>query len=336
MDELNRTIIENLIRKTLRDIKDSPDRSLRNLVDLGVQLTKGRFQTLIFQSAQKMLKNPLSNYYALFYDMVLNTDEDRLVNFSLNLGFNSFTLGAKKIRETESKENFDIPWSVFLDIDSDTLKSRADIYNGIIGQGLRTGIYTWLIRLDKKIYNIFPIIKNNPDCAFILFCPSKEITPSVMDDAAEIKNIMFAPFYDEETEKACSLLRESRMLYALAYSYDSSNILSVIKDELVAYIETMHPSFTIMMPSESCSVSCQKEMAAFVNENRNKQKYKTVLWEIYSDNRFIDGIISDNDCFCSFGKSGNLILQSPHKEVYNIFETSLKNIFSSVFPKKIF
>ena len=161
MDELNRTIVEKLIRKTLRDIKDSPDRSLRNLVDLGVQLTKGRFQTLIFQSAQKMLKNPLSNYYALFYDMVLNTDEDRLVNFSLNLGFNSFTLGAKKIRETESKENFDIPWSVFLDIDSDTLKSRADIYNGIIGQGLRTGIYTWLIRLDKKIYNIFPIIKNN-------------------------------------------------------------------------------------------------------------------------------------------------------------------------------
>ena len=41
---LARTIIETMLNKALRDIERDPDRSIRNLIDLGINFAKGRFQ----------------------------------------------------------------------------------------------------------------------------------------------------------------------------------------------------------------------------------------------------------------------------------------------------
>lgn len=41
---LKRTLIETFVRKTLRDIKDSPERGIRNLVDMALNFSKGGFK----------------------------------------------------------------------------------------------------------------------------------------------------------------------------------------------------------------------------------------------------------------------------------------------------
>lgn len=40
----SRIIIETIVKKALRDIKDSPERSIRNLVDMALHFSDGRFQ----------------------------------------------------------------------------------------------------------------------------------------------------------------------------------------------------------------------------------------------------------------------------------------------------
>ena len=44
----SRILIETIVRKALKDIKKSPERSSRNLVDLALQFSEGKFQQDFF------------------------------------------------------------------------------------------------------------------------------------------------------------------------------------------------------------------------------------------------------------------------------------------------
>ena len=107
--DLSRTLIETIVRKTIADIQEAPKRSTRNLVDLALNFADGRFQSQFFASAQAMLQNEDSAYYTLIPDVVASTDTDRLVTFGLNIGYNSCTLGARRIRELSSGSNITFP-----------------------------------------------------------------------------------------------------------------------------------------------------------------------------------------------------------------------------------
>ena len=51
---MTRALIETLARKALRDMKDSPERSMRNFVDLGVHFTEGRFKEDFLMALQEI------------------------------------------------------------------------------------------------------------------------------------------------------------------------------------------------------------------------------------------------------------------------------------------
>ena len=65
---ISRVLIETVVKKALRDIKDSPERSIRNLVDMALQFSNGRFQKEFFETTQTMLQNEDSAYYLLVRD----------------------------------------------------------------------------------------------------------------------------------------------------------------------------------------------------------------------------------------------------------------------------
>ena len=56
-NDISRILIETVVRKTLRDMKDSPERSTRNLVDMALHFSSGHFQREFFEMAQEMLQN---------------------------------------------------------------------------------------------------------------------------------------------------------------------------------------------------------------------------------------------------------------------------------------
>ena len=105
-NDISRILIETVVRKTLRDMKDSPERSTRNLVDMALHFSSGHFQREFFEMAQEMLQNEHSAYYSLIQDVVSSADTDQLVSFGPNLGYNSFVTGAKTIRDEEAREQF--------------------------------------------------------------------------------------------------------------------------------------------------------------------------------------------------------------------------------------
>ena len=48
-ESMTRILVKTMVRKTIRDIKDSPERSIRNLVDMALNFSEGRFQQDFFR-----------------------------------------------------------------------------------------------------------------------------------------------------------------------------------------------------------------------------------------------------------------------------------------------
>ena len=78
-EDMTRILIASMLEKAFNDGKSSPRRAARNLVDLGVAFSKGRFQKRFLVYAQEMLQDQDSAYYQLLrsdgIDMEIIEDE---------------------------------------------------------------------------------------------------------------------------------------------------------------------------------------------------------------------------------------------------------------------
>jgi len=324
-----------MVHRALRDIRNSPERSFRNLVDFGATVLKGRFSQRFVNAVQTALQNENSAYYALVRDIVANVDPDNLVTFGVNVGYNSCTVGAKKIRELEGEKGFDIPWSFSLNIDAEKYNHNEPYYESLISQGTELGIYTWIVWMQEKIYKVFPLIEKHPKCAFVLCCPPDCIDVSVAGDITDFDNLMLAVEYGDGAEEACRLLRENKRLYSVYAMYDADNAEAITSGEFMTFAEEFHPAFSVLCPTEKVSPALRKKIYDYVVRVREEQRFRTIPWEAYHDNQYIDSIISEDVCSAGADSSGSFIslCERAFREQHNIFEEKLQDVLESCFPK---
>ena len=336
---MNRTLIEALIRKTLKDMKDSPERSMRNLIDLGILFTDGRFKEEFLKRVQELLQDEQSAYYQLARDVIHHTEDEHLLTFGMNIGYEGCTGGAKIIRKIESAEGFDIPWSLYLKISDDNYHVRKAIYDATIKCGKKIGIHTYLIFSDLHHEKLLSLISKNKDCNFVLFCEPETVTDFTLDEMVGLPNLMFAIRYTEtsdETANTCALLRERDMLYAVFVRYTDMDAARITEEYPWCDTEAMHSMITLIVPAAECSKSARESVYQTVYKARQAQRYATVPWDGYTDNCYIDSVISESACTAGFDENGFLYTADGciRDDRFNLFKNELKDILKRVFPKK--
>jgi len=323
----SRIIIETILKKTLREMKETPERSIRNLVDLALHFSNGRFQHDFFEATQSMLKNENSLYYDMIQDIIANTHQNKLLTLGLNFGYNSCTYGAKIIREIENLQHFNIPWCVSLHINHEHFLNTPEDYHSIINQGNQLGIYTWMLFSEQNPNEILPLISEHPDNAFVLFFTPEQIDNSFYSSYCSLDNFMPAVFYNRSARNICSSLRQYKIPYSVYYRYDTDNLEIAACEQLIRDMESLHPIFTIMIAKPACPQVFQQRVYDFILLARKEQIFRTIPWEFECDNHFVDSIISEDSCSAEFDENGTLYNQ------YNLFEQSLCQIFRQAFPK---
>lgn len=179
VNTIARTLIQTVVRQKLNAIKSDPERSLRNLVDMGLSFAAGSEQKRFLQQAQHALQDENSAYYRIIYDLALHVDTEHLMGFGMNLGYNSLTAGARTIRRLESECGYDIPWCLTLAIDRKGYTAHESDYTNLIEQGKRLGIYTYLIIAPELPVGLFTLLRQQKDCAFLLFTSPDEHSPGM-------------------------------------------------------------------------------------------------------------------------------------------------------------
>lgn len=223
-NNMSRILIETVVRRTLKDMKENPERSIRNLVDMALHFSEGRFQKNFFQAAQTMLKNENSPYYALLRNISSSVDTERLVTFGMNLGYNSCTLGAKKIRENEQELGCSIPWTVAFQTDRIQISGRLAGYHAAVADGERLGIYAWTLFAQSHPQDLLPLIREHSDSAFFLFCDPHDIDTAFLDSISDMNNLMLVIRYEETAEALYAQIRKNGLLYSAYYTYSREDI----------------------------------------------------------------------------------------------------------------
>lgn len=334
-NNMSSLLVGTVVKKALRSIKEDPERCVRNLVDMALQFSAGRFQKRFFTAAQTMLQNENSGYYNLIRHSVVNADTDRLYTFGMNLGYNGCTVGANRIRKNEKKLNCRIPWTIILQLDPKQYASHVHEYHSLIRDGEALGIYTWMIFAQQQPETVLSLAAAHPDSAFVLFCEPEDVTSAFLDHASEIQNLMITVRYDVETSDGiCSSLRDMGLLYSVWYQYDSSDAAQIVSGDLFSSTQQLHPYFTALVPNPECPDEVRQMVYQVVQKARSDRSYCTIPWELARDNCLVDSIISDDICSVYFDKDGNLCdgngkLCCAHQ---NLFKSALADILFSAYP----
>lgn len=334
-ESINHTLIETTVKQAIKRISDDPERSTRNLVDMALLFANGKFQPHFLKIIQKMLENEQSSYYRLIPDVIAHVDSKRLSTFGINIGYNSCTKGARIIRKTEAEHGFHVPCSIFLKIDTISFQNHAENYFALLEQGQSLGVYTWILIPENNLCSCLELAKNYSDSAFVILCQSTAITPASLDEASELYNIMFVVTQDDNTDTACSLLRQHKFLYSIAYPYAEKDINEILNGNILSDLQVFHPVFTLFYPKNNCPLPIQYQVYKYVKETRMEQGYQTVPFDFVYDIQFIDKIISEDTAFILFDKYGvcrtNTTISS--EKTYSFFEKPLTDILKEVVPK---
>lgn len=334
--DLNKILIENMLKKAVKDIHSSPGRTVRNLIDLAVNFSKGRFQKHFLSAVQEMLQNPQSAYYQLLSEVVENADIDDVIRFGMNLGYNGCTKGAKKIRQIEAEKGFNVPWSLTLQIDSDRLNENPDSYAVILQQGIALGIYTYFLFLPTgDAEKLIPLFQEQPDCAFVVFLRGHQITDAFIASAKKSQNVLTAVYKNEEMAEACRKLKENKMLFAIYQRYMEEDVSEVLSKQWISEVLQYHPQAALLVAHPSCSDNTRKTVYEHVFAAREDQKYPVLLIDLVGDTWQIDHIISEDAYAVGFDNKGNMSTYGGTREeaAYNIFQSTLEDVLRNAIKK---
>ncbi|MEA4972593.1 MAG: hypothetical protein VB119_05365 [Candidatus Metalachnospira sp.] len=328
-EKMARAMIEPLVNKTMRDMQKDPERTLRNIIDLLLSFPNGRFSNNLFQIAQKMLTDEKSAYYILIKKIVDYVNLDNLKIFSLNVGYNACTFGAKKIRGNIKAYNCKIPWVLF--IKTDTTPQSSDNVSRIINEAKQLGIYMFSL-FGKNVVSdsMRHIYEENSDCAFVLFTNAECIQDDVVSKYIDINNILISVNNDDNTNvsEAIEILRKYKKFYAAHIHYSNENASEVLSDDKLKDLENYSASFVFCVPNKECTQETFEYFKNATRKIRDNQKYSYVIMDAYDDITIIDKMISGNSCEMGILEDGTFVVSENviKKTNFNINNMSLIDI----------
>ena len=337
-EDIKRILITSMVEKAFRDGKSSPRRTARNMIDLGLNFSKGRFQKRFLTYAQEMLQDQESAYYDLVTDVIAHTDEKLLINFGMNLGYNGCTKGAAVIRKMEKEQGFNIPWCLSMKMDGKRMEQEADVCQEWIRQGKEQGIYVYLMALKEgNPEGLLKFLKMNPDCAFIFFLGGQTVSEGFAKGVRECGNAMISVPARPDSVDNCWSMRKNRLLYAVHAGYREADAGRILDDTWLKEQLLLHPQFAFVWADWECESDIRQKVYEHVVDVRMKQKYPVLYMEIREDLQMIDNIISDDACAVGFETDGSVVAyaRQTRMKVKDIGGRTLKEILKIMVPKDI-
>lgn len=287
-------------------METAPRRTIRKLADLGRVCAKGTVQKEMFSTFQRLLRSPESPYFHCVEELIKQVDQEALTTFGINLGYNGWTYGVRKIRSHKGT-NACTSWIFLLNIDKEKGWNTKNLKH-FVSQGKSLGVYTYAILPDTPAdaaSMLAPVFEEHADCVFLWFLPPSFVWESRQNFPC-FYNVM--PLFSRSTleDSACiSHLKENRSLYGIYHIYNEQTEEEAISKKNLDLLSSFGTPFLFYM-AENKKSDQNSVVSRFAMDARMKQAYPFVLIDFYSDIVRIDRIISGDS-------HSAVITEPPHR-----------------------
>lgn len=331
--DMTRLLVKGIVHKTLERIQSDPDRSLRNLIDMGLNQAKGRFQHRFFKVAQHMLTHENSPYYQIARTLTQTTDINTLEIFGMNLGYNGLTVGAKTIRSLEKEISVNIPWIISIEYKKDGLTPAA--VDGLLASGKKLGIYTYsLFGTAEDLDALDAVMNTHSDCAFLVFIsPGKPSAKSLQWLTRHHHVMVSLPALDVSFDETYTMLRDAKCLCGMYATYSDEDVEAIRSGAMAKLAAKRESVLLFLFAEKECSPQSRSAVHAYVTETRNEPRFPFSMIDYFSDLLDIDAVISDQPCFLAVTGNGKIVTSPMRTETAeSILEDELYNIILRVMP----
>ena len=343
--EIVHTLIETAVEKGIRDIKENSNRGTRNLVDLGMHFVKGRFQKNFFRIAQQMLDNENCPYYRLVDNIIRLVDPEIIKHFCVNIGYNSWTYGAEKIREYEKKHGYNIPWTIIFNFSEDTENRLSDDdVSRLLHAGESMGVYCGMFfagRNKSELESLVRMLAAHKDGGYFIFLNPELITDDIAKATLDARNIAIVLAVDPAGDaaqcgNAVEILQKNRCMYGTFCLYNDDNVKYITSGKYLRQIEALRCTFVFFV-RQSLNVEQNVEyFSRFMQSSRNVCRYQFFIADFYEDIANVDKIISVEDCFLAIKGNGSITASKSRLlggDLPNIRSHSLQSILRKIMPR---
>lgn len=319
-EKMGKIMVENIVRHTLFEVQRDPRRSIRNLVDLGMEVSGGRLQKRMMSVFQAMLNREDSPYYDLILNTINHVDHDWITTFGVNLGWNGLTAGAARIRELEAQRGHNIPWSLTLHMAAGPDSMTGGEYRSLVRDGMELGIFVYFLMPEdaSSVQTALELAEANRECAFIVFLPRGFDVKGQIEALTARRNIMLAVDTEEAdwTEKV-QTLREHECPYSLyRYYVTSKDVEDIVSGQWIERIQPWAGVIAFLLSrGGAADPSLPRTVSRYALDSRMEQMYSTVLADFYSDLLYMDVMLSEDPCFLGILPDGGVTECRENREV---------------------
>ncbi len=310
-ESITRGLISGIVDHYIREVTQDPNRSVRKLLDMAERTSDGPTQKICYQMMQQMAANQSSPYYEMIHHLVTHTDPRTIRQFGINLGHNAWTFGSGNIRRIVSQSNPCLSWAVFFDRAAVPERIPFSAVKDIVKRGRKLDIYAWLILASDSLdeWNEYTeLFRENPDSVFGLYVLPGVLKEEILEEAADIPNLMFFLSTDEpDWQIKADELSDKKLLYSAARIVSNdAQAEEILSGSWLEELVPCHPLMAFSIAADTLSEETARTIKNYMWSTRLDQLYPILPADLISDFVVINHLITNHNILYRVNADGSV------------------------------
>ncbi len=256
-ESIKKGILTGIIDRYITEIAEDPNRSIRKLLDMAERTSDGPTQTICYQMMQKMAAESTSPYYEMIHHLVGRVSPQTIREFGINLGHNAWTFGSGPLRKLSESRGIAIPWAVLIDRTPGPDRIPFSAVTALTDRGRQMGIYAWLLTgadIPCEWDDYAELFRKHSDSVFGLTAGPRDMSGAILDEAAEIHNLMIFIDTDQpDWQDLAEELSRRQCLYSAFRTVSSeSEAQEILSGNWFEELLPCHPLIAFSFTDDSC------------------------------------------------------------------------------------
>ena len=251
-------MIEIAVTRALQQLRFGDSRrALRQLVEYGQRYSHSDFSSRLFASLDDMLHSADHPYYEAFQELVSHVDGRYLLDYGINLGYDSWTTFRKRQRALGLTNR---SWYTIVHLDEPGLQVMARMQSCY-----QQGIYAFFLYTNRRPDPALlqQMCAAFPKGALTIFLPDKEVSASLLDALEGTPTLALVPCKQHGRFTSVDMLREHRRLFFLCRTLDAGDLASILSSGELPPEENV---FIVYLADAEVNPSSAQCFSAFVHE----------------------------------------------------------------------